>query len=377
MPTNSQPSVPTLEDARRATETARRRLLIVLRLTYLLLLATAALLPFVGDMTNTADEVVVSDYAGAFILLVGLGSFVVLVDVFTPEKRLANVIAIYFGVVVGLVSAYALSGLIDLAARTWYLTAPPWPAYLLMGKLALGITFCYLAVSIVLATKDDFRIVLPYVEFTRRAKGSRPLVVDTSVLIDARFAKFLQSGMVDTSIVVPEFVLGELQALADSSDSNKRDRGRRGFKSLQAIREFRGGADVVLEPYDPPGHGADEKLVALSERLQGRLLTLDSNLRAIAKVRGLATVDLEQASLALRPLGNPGSEFELRLEKTGEQPGQAVGRLPDGTMVVVEHAETHIGEVVTCETTNTVRTNAGNLVFARIKSDPDHPDLAN
>ena len=107
MPTNSQPSVPTLEDARRATETARRRLLIVLRLTYLLLLATAALLPFVGDMTNTADEVVVSDYAGAFILLVGLGSFVVLVDVFTPEKRLANVIAIYFGVVVGLVRSPA------------------------------------------------------------------------------------------------------------------------------------------------------------------------------------------------------------------------------------------------------------------------------
>ena len=371
MPPNTQPSVPTLEDARRAAETARRRLLIVLRLTYLLLLATAALLPFVGDMTNTADEVVVSDYAGAFMLLVGLGSLVVLVDVFTPEKRLANVIAIYFGVVVGLVSAYALSGLIDLAARTWYLTAPPWPAYLLMGKLALGITFCYLAVSIVLATKDDFRIVLPYVEFSRRAKGSRPLVVDTSVLIDARFANFLQSGMVDSSIVVPEFVLGELQALADSSDSNKRERGRRGFKALQTIREFRGGAAVVLEPYDPPGHGADEKLVALSERLQGRLLTLDANLRAIAKVRGLSTVDLEQASLALRPLGNPGSEFELRLEKEGEQPGQAVGRLPDGTMVVVEHAIAHIGEVVACETTNTVRTNAGNLVFARIKNHLD------
>ena len=138
MASDPQPSVPTLEDARRAAQTARRRLLIALRLTYLLLLATAALLPFVGDMTDTStsDAVVVSDYAGAFVLLVGLGSLVVLVDVFTPEKRLANVIAIYFGVVVGLVSAYALSGLIDLAARTWYLTAPPWPAYLLMGKLA-------------------------------------------------------------------------------------------------------------------------------------------------------------------------------------------------------------------------------------------------
>ncbi len=373
MASDPQPSVPTLEDARRAAQTARRRLLIALRLTYLLLLATAALLPFVGDMTDTStsDAVVVSDYAGAFVLLVGLGSLVVLVDVFTPEKRLANVIAIYFGVVVGLVSAYALSGLIDLAARTWYLTSPPWPAYLLMGKLALGITFCYLAVSIVLATKDDFRIVLPYVEFSRRSRGSRPLVVDTSVLVDARFAKFLQSGMVDTSIVVPEFVLGELQALADSSESSKRDRGRRGFKSLQAIRESRGGSNVVLEPYDPPGHGVDEKLVALSERLQGRLLTLDSNLRAIAKVRGLATVDLELASQALRPLGNPGSEFELRLEKAGEQPGQAVGRLPDGTLVVVEDAADQIGEMVSCQTTNTVRTNAGNLVFARLRDTAD------
>ncbi|MAW42277.1 MAG: PIN/TRAM domain-containing protein [Phycisphaerae bacterium] len=373
MASDPQPSVPTLEDARRAAQTARRRLLIALRLTYLLLLATAALLPFVGDMTDTStsDAVVVSDYAGAFVLLVGLGSLVVLVDVFTPEKRLANVIAIYFGVVVGLVSAYALSGLIDLAARTWYLTSPPWPAYLLMGKLALGITFCYLAVSIVLATKDDFRIVLPYVEFSRRSRGSRPLVVDTSVLVDARFAKFLQSGMVDTSIVVPEFVLGELQELADSSESSKRDRGRRGFKSLQAIREYRGGSNVVLEPYDPPGHGVDEKLVALSERLQGRLLTLDSNLRAIAKVRGLATVDLELASQALRPLGNPGSEFELRLEKAGEQPGQAVGRLPDGTLVVVEDAADQIGEMVSCQTTNTVRTNAGNLVFARLRDTAD------
>ena len=92
--------------------------------------------------------------------------------------------------------------------------------------------------------------------------------------------------------------------------------------------------------------------------------------RAIAKVRGLSTVDLEQASLALRPLG-AGSEFELRLEKEGEQPGQALGRLPDGTMVVVEHAVAHIGEVVACETTNTVRTNAGNLVFARIKNHLD------
>ena len=96
MASDPQPSVPTLEDARRAAQTARRRLLIVLRLTYLLLLATAALLPFVGDMTDTSESVVVSDYAGAFILLVGLGSLVVLVDVFTPEKRLANVIAIYF-----------------------------------------------------------------------------------------------------------------------------------------------------------------------------------------------------------------------------------------------------------------------------------------
>lgn len=366
MSSTTQKHVPTLEDARRAQEAAQRRVLIVLRLTYLMLLATAALLPFVGDLTQASEEVVVSDYAGAFVLLVGLGAVVVLADVLTPEKRLANVIAIYFGVVVGLVSAYALSGLIDLAARTWYLTTPPWPAYLLMGKLALGITFCYLAVSIVLATKDDFRIVLPYVEFSRKAKGSRPLVVDTSILVDARFGSFLQSGMVDTTIVVPEFVLSELQALADSKDHAKRDRGRRGFQSLQSIRQFRGGSEVVIETYEPHGHGVDDKLVALTERLQGRLLTLDANLQSVAKVRGQTTVDLERASDALRPSTTPGAKFELLLEKEGEQEGQAVGRLPDGTMVVVEGGKDKIGSIASCEATNIVKTNAGQLVFAKI-----------
>ena len=344
----------------------QRRVLIALRLTYLLLLATAALLPFVGDLTRASEEVVVSDYAGAFVLLVGLGAVVVLADVLTPEKRLANVIAIYFGIVVGLVSAYALSGLIDLAARTWYLTTPPWPAYLLMGKLALGITFCYLAVSIVLGTKDDFRIVLPYVEFSRKAKGSRPLVVDTSVLIDARFGSFLQSGMVDTVIVVPEFVLVELQALADSKDHAKRDRGRRGFQSLQSIRQYRGGSEVVIETHDPPGQSVDDKLVALTERLQGRLLTLDANLQSVAKVRGQAVADLERASDALRPSTTPGARFEILIERQGEQEGQAIGRLADGTMVVIEQGSPHIGERVMCECINTVKTKAGRLVFANI-----------
>lgn len=366
MSSATQKSVPTLEDARRAQEAAQRRVLIALRLTYLLLLATAALLPFVGDLTRASEEVVVSDYAGAFVLLVGLGAVVVLADVLTPEKRLANVIAIYFGIVVGLVSAYALSGLIDLAARTWYLTTPPWPAYLLMGKLALGITFCYLAVSIVLGTKDDFRIVLPYVEFSRKAKGSRPLVVDTSVLIDARFGSFLQSGMVDTPIVIPEFVLVELQALADSKDHAKRDRGRRGFQSLQSIRQYRGGSEVVIETHDPPGHGVDDKLVALTERLQGRLLTLDANLQSVAKVRGQSIADLVKASDALRPNATPGARFEIVLEKEGEQEGQAVGRLPDGTMVVVEQAKSQVGNTVQCQALNVVKTSNGKIVFATI-----------
>ena len=169
-------------------------------------------------------------------------------------------------------------------------------------------------------------------------------MVDTSVLIDARFGSFLQSGMVDTTIVVPEFVLVELQALADSKDHAKRDRGRRGFQSLQSIRQYRGGSEVVIETHDPPGHGVDDKLVALTERLQGRLLTLDANLQSVAKVRGQAVVDLERASDALRPSTTPGARFELLLEKEGEQEGQAVGRLPDGTMVVVENALQHVGK---------------------------------
>ena len=112
----------------------------------------------------------------------------------------------------------------------------------------------------------------------------------------------------------------------------------------------------------------DDKLVALTERLQGRLLTLDANLQSVAKVRGQAVVDLERASDALRRSTTPGARFELFLEKEGEQEGQAVGRLPDGTMVVVENAIQHVGNKVMCEATNTVKTNAGQLIFAQLDS---------
>ena len=147
--------------------------------------------------------------------------------------------------------------------------------------------------------------------------------------------------MVDTSIVVPEFVLGELQALADSSDSNKRV-----IVDAAASSHCKryGSFEGAMWCWNPMTHldMGPMKLVALSERLQGRLLTLDSNLRAIAKVRGLATVDLEQASLALRPLGNPRSSSSCVWRKLENNPGKRSGRLPDGTMVVVEHADAHI-----------------------------------
>src|SRR5258705_6537213 len=142
----------------------------------------------------------------------------------------------YLGVIAGLVGALAVSTLLDLVVKSWDLTAGNWPAYVSLIKLAIGMTMCYLAVSIVLTTKDDFRLVIPYVEFAKQVRGVRPLLLDTSVLIDGRIDGMGQTGVIDAPLVLPQFVIDELQALADSADKLKRARGRRGLTLVSKLQ---------------------------------------------------------------------------------------------------------------------------------------------
>ncbi|MDY7107761.1 MAG: PIN/TRAM domain-containing protein [Planctomycetota bacterium] len=359
----------------RTADLAQRRMLLGVRLLYMVLLATVALLPFVGSITKD-QEFRVTDYLGVLIATFAFGAAILMIDAATPNKRLASVFGIYLGIIAGLLAALAISAVLDLIAQSWDLTSAPWTAYVGLVKVGLTVTLCYLAVSIVLTTKDDFRLVIPYVEFAKQVRGVRPLLLDTSALIDGRIDTFGKTGFLDAPLIVPQFVLNELQTLADSSDKLKRARGRRGLELLSKLQTS-AYMDVTIDPADIPGHSVDHMLIRLAEDQQLRILTTDYNLNKVAQIHGVTVLNINDLANALRPQVIPGEQLQVDLVKPGEAPGQGVGYLPDGTMVVVENGGDHVGETVALVVTNSLQTSAGRMIFGRLlDGEGDEPDRA-
>jgi len=350
----------------------RRRWLatMLLRVTYLTILVVVSLLPFVGEETESplgGDQVLVSQWLYAFLATFAFGAAVLIVDSLLPNKRLATVFAIYFGLVAGLVAALALGTLVDLIADSWYLTES-FRGYILLVKLSLGITLCYLAVSVVLTTREDLRLVIPYVEFKREIRGLRPVLLDTSILIDGRIEPVVETGFIDAPLIVPQFVVDELQTLADLPDRTRRARGRRGLDVLKRM-QAEGGADLVIDGHDPGGTGVDSKLLQLAQAENYRVLTTDYNLNKVAQIHGVTVLNLNDLAGELKAPVIAGDELEVDIRKPGENPGQGVGYLPDGTMVVVEEAGDHVGATIPCTVTNSLQTSAGRMVFAKLDRD--------
>ena len=180
----------------RLEERTQRAMLLGVRLLYMVLLVTIALLPFVGSVTDEAN-IGFRDYWGSFLATFVFGAVVLVLDSVLPNKRLGAVLGVYLGIIVGLVGALAVGALVDLVFETWDLTTARYLAYQLLIKLVIGITLCYLTVSVVMTTKDDFRLVIPYVEFAKQVRGVRPLLLDTSALIDGRIEAFGGTGFLD------------------------------------------------------------------------------------------------------------------------------------------------------------------------------------
>jgi uncharacterized protein YacL len=194
----------------------------------------------------------------------------------------------------------------------------------------------------------------------------RPWLLDTSVLIDGRLMALAATGFMDAPLVVPQFVVDELQRLADSGDRAKRGKGRRGLELLARLRETP-WADVSLQDFRVSGMSVDRMLIE-SARSEGlRLLTLDANLEAVARIQGVTALNLNSVAGTLRPALGPGDAVSVQISKRGEGERQGVGYLPDGTMVVVEEGQARVGTSVQVVVTNAVQTAAGRLLFARIE----------
>jgi uncharacterized protein YacL len=235
-------------------------------------------------------------------------------------------------------------------------------------KLMLGITSCFLTISFILQTKDDIRFVVPYVEFARQTRGNRPLILDTSVIIDGRIADICETRIIDSPLFIPRFVLQELQLIADSADKLKRNRGRRGLDMLNKLQTNDKVeihiSDTRLPSIEESGD-VDQKLVALAKKVDGRVVTNDYNLNKIAQIRGVDVININDLANALKPVVMPGETMTVRIIKPGEESGQGVGYLEDGTMVVAESARDRINEEVTLTVTSVLQTSAGRMIFGR------------
>ena len=312
----------------------------------------------------------------AMLAAVGIGLLFVAIDILTPRARKLSLFAgTFFGLVVGLTVAIGLSFatelLVDqmLAFGNHSLGTPYRRNLVAFVNLAIGVSCCYLAISLVFQTKDDFRFIIPYVEFTKQTKGARPMLLDTSVLIDGRINDIASTGIIESQVIVPRFVLDELQAVADSADKLKRTRGRRGLDVLGKL-QANPQLDVILYSYshrDDDAHPpVDQRLMDLAKELSGRVLTTDYNLNKVAQVRGVDVININDLANAMKPIVLPGERMTVRLVKAGEEAGQGVGYLEDGTMVVVEQARQHVNEEVEFTVTNIRQTSAGRMIFGRM-----------
>ena len=190
-------------------------------------------------------------------------------------------------------------------------------------------------------------------------------VLDTSVIIDGRVADICETGFIDGTLVVPQFVLKELQQVADSSDSLKRNRGRRGLDILQKIQKM-SGIDVIVSDVDfPEVREVDLKLIELARTLPGKIVTNDFNLNKVAQLRGIAVLNVNELANALKPVVLPGETMKVFILKEGKEYNQGVAYLDDGTMVVVDNARKLISKTIDIIVTSVLQTTAGKMIFGR------------
>ena len=230
-------------------------------------------------------------------------------------------------------------------------------------------TFGYFGMMLAIrSNRDEFALLIPYVRFRRSNVQDAPVVVDSSIIIEGRLAEVCATGFLSGSLIVPRFVLDELQRLADSGDPLKRERGRGALDRLQKMQRDPAMSIVIHESPPEPGTPVDTQLAALAKFLDARLLTNDSGLAAIARLQGISVLNLYDLARALRPVVEPGKQLDLPLVKEGRDAHQAVGYLGDGTMIVVNHARPHLGKTMPVVIASSLHTAAGRLYFAELKS---------
>jgi uncharacterized protein YacL len=290
----------------------------------------------------------------------GFGWLLVAVDEMVKGFSLRAFSATTFGLLLGTLVALLIdrSGLFENAddPQRWLI------------RLCLFLGFGYIGIVLAMrSNKEDFSLIIPYVRFAPQNKPDNLLLLDTSAIIDGRIADLIEANFLEGLIVVPRFVLKELQQIADSADPLKRARARRGLEILNRIQRNTRNEVKIHDGDFPDEKDVDAKLVRLARNLRAKLYTNDYNLGKIAELQSVSYVNLGELAKSMRTILLPGEVVSLRLVREGRDKGQAVGYLPDGTMVVVNQASAHVGQQAEVQVVSNIQTGAGVIIFADLK----------
>lgn len=284
--------------------------------------------------------------------------FIILLEIGMKRLSIRNLSAAVFGLVFGFFMAWIVTSVLRLIPMSIELFSSI--------QIVLILIFCYLGMVIAMRGKDEFNVIIPYVKFVRQDKKEDMIILDTSVVIDGRIADMLHTKFIEGRLVIPRFVLKELQQIADSQDSLKRNRGRRGLdilNKLQKAPEF----DVRIQEDDfPEIKEVDAKLVKLAKLLGAKVLTNDFNLNKVAELQGVTVLNINELANALRPVVLPGEVMDVRISKEGKEHNQGIAYLDDGTMIVIDNAKHLISQSATVVVTSVLQTSAGRMIFAKL-----------
>ncbi|MDQ7029378.1 MAG: TRAM domain-containing protein [Ardenticatenia bacterium] len=256
-------------------------------------------------------------------------------------------------------------GLIIAALLAFPLSMLPDPFGNILPFVA-ALLFAYIGVMTMVTRERDLIAALR-VRFSRNGRGAeRYVILDTSVIIDGRIADISRTGFIDATMLVPRFVLNELQHIADSSDPLRRNRGRRGLEMLNRLMKDSETPIQITDMDVPEFHEVDMKLVALARDLDAAIITNDYNLNKVAELQGVRVLNINELANAVKTIMLPGETLKVRIIQEGKEPNQGVGYLDDGTMVVIEEGKAHIGKTREVVVTRVIQTVAGRMIFAQL-----------
>ncbi len=357
-------------------------LLWLLRGCFAVLMLTLAVFAFTFctvDLPDTMGFFGGVVWASAVVLI---ATIVIYTDLREEDKQIATISSIFFGLLFGLFIGWlfgiGVEGVLTVFASSMKLNSEQQGRLAILLRVLITVVTCYVAISILIQTRDDFRFLIPYVEFSKQIKGGRPFVLDSSVVIDGRIADLCETRIIDGRLIMPKFVLQELQAVADSSDKLKKARGRRGLDVVTKLQKNPRIEVLIHDGHvggEPTAAAAeklrvDERLVLFAKGVGGRIITNDFNLNKIAQLQGVEVVNLNEVANSLKTVALAGEYLQVKVLKAGDQTGQGVGYLDDGTMCVIEQGRHLIGQDVSIIVTSVLQTPAGRMVFGRPENRP-------